>query len=419
MISRIITRTLLCGFISICIGYMVPALFAYLDNAFFEKEIIEKIQCLSKKTCNINESTVLRGNDNNHCETHDKSKDELTVLCKNDDKHYETYKKSYDFLYKRQHDEEEPSNTYSLSSNKKTSSFSVKMDTEKDKYVVLPIYKSSAYFVWPALFTSLWWLIFIFPEFTRCLWDENEISHYNHKLKIDAQAVIWSVMIFTAYLVPFLFRNEFTGNLDRIIFAYTNKDICKICYYTLWFHGAIFSISLSAIWKAWSAYFSECKNTIYSISIHDEKLTIETIATSVITIKRYVSICFAQWQIASIMLGLGFIFYSSYFWILISKYGDSRYIIDGVIIHSLWAITWVVISLPIMYIWIAWHRETIKLRKTLLLKDKEYIKNDAGKNCENDIGISDIMTTSPIGIWNLIVSSIAAVVSFFAPLFQS
>ncbi len=63
---------------------------------------------------------------------------------------------------------------------------------------------------------------------------------------------------------------------------------------------------------------------------------------------------FVHWQLASIVLALGFLFFTNFFWTLVAGYHDQRYLLSAILAHVLWATSWGLISLPVIIKWRHW-----------------------------------------------------------------
>ncbi|HEX2122863.1 MAG TPA: hypothetical protein VHL59_14625, partial [Thermoanaerobaculia bacterium] len=63
---------------------------------------------------------------------------------------------------------------------------------------------------------------------------------------------------------------------------------------------------------------------------------------------------FAEWQIRSVILAVGFIFFTNFFWTLVARNKDQRYMISAILVHVLWTISWCAISLPLIARWRYW-----------------------------------------------------------------
>ena len=52
-----------------------------------------------------------------------------------------------------------------------------------------------------------------------------------------------------------------------------------------------------------------------------------------------------------LLVRLGFIYFTTFFWSLVAKYHDQRYVISAFLAHSVWVLTWVFLSMPLLKCW--------------------------------------------------------------------
>lgn len=387
-ISPIITKTLWCLVLSALVGYLIPAFVAMRNDVFTEREVIKKIK------------------ENNNCNSKNDGTESRNNIC--------TWIELYEHKKKQGNEKIDLYNSDLTESDTRIDiETTLHYEKFKEKYVILPIYKSSVYFVWPAMYATLGWLLCIYPIVQRILWGEGSfkgaVDITNWKLFIP-----WIGLVYVLYRTTYLFRNFMcpdAEDMNRVIYAYTNYDICRPCFYVQEANAVILVVLLCFLWH-------ECLTKYNSIRIaidipeknNDGYAPINSLIKKSEDIRRLVSTQFAQWQITSVVLALGFVFVSSYYWILVWHYGDARYSIDGLVVHILWGISWGVVSLPLMKAWITWKEWLSELRKAIFT-------NNYGQ-AGNDDSLNELISASPVGVWNLVASSIAAVVSFFIPVLQ-
>jgi hypothetical protein len=66
------------------------------------------------------------------------------------------------------------------------------------------------------------------------------------------------------------------------------------------------------------------------------------------------SALFLYWQMCSIILAGAFLPYTVFFWTYVISFGDQRYLPHAVIMHGLWGVSWLLISLPLGWTWYQW-----------------------------------------------------------------
>jgi hypothetical protein len=117
---------------------------------------------------------------------------------------------------------------------------------------------------------------------------------------------------------------------------------------------------------------------------------------------------FLHWQIASILLGSAFLWYTIFFWQMVIVYKDIRYTPHAIIVNSIWIMTWMIISLPLLITSYHWY----KLRsRAVVALTKASLPNDY----DPDRVAVALDKLQPISPWNLAASSIAVAVSLIAP----
>jgi hypothetical protein len=89
---------------------------------------------------------------------------------------------------------------------------------------------------------------------------------------------------------------------------------------------------------------------------------------------------------------------------------DARYFGSAVTIHALWAFTWIIVSLPLIFTWQYWFG--IRNRALTLVSLSE---SDAK---EKELKVKALLELYPVSTWTVITSSIAGVVAFVLPLLQ-
>src|SRR5205823_1763715 len=116
----------------------------------------------------------------------------------------------------------------------------------------------------------------------------------------------------------------------------------------------------------------------------------------------------SRWQSHSLLLMVAFLPWSWFFWWSVTDLGDSRYIYTAILIHALWGISWLLLSLPLLYSWRAWSEYRLRLIGSTLGQSKD----------EADRSITVLREIQPISHLQLAAGSIATMVSFLLPLFQ-
>ena len=213
----------------------------------------------------------------------------------------------------------------------------------------------------------------------------------------------------------YLHRNGEELDEGRVVFAFTQFDICKECFSVFEFNWFVFCILIVIVWEQWSYYFRNFRERL-----RNEK-NISYVSFEGAFEYKYIerlSKTYLEWQMASVLLAFAFIPFSKYYYHLYSL-GDKRYLMDAVIVHGLWSVTWLFVSLPLIftvYQWRSFRNQTLESLKA----EAECINKDnyemVLKQIETKLKI--LQEIHPVSFWNLVITSIASVVSLFLPLSQ-
>ncbi len=235
------------------------------------------------------------------------------------------------------------------------------------------------------LYISLGILIFVYPPRWKHIFvDGNgvvsdvdiEIS-YRFIGRNILQIISLSIAIFFLFQGELLIRNflwDIHNSPLRKVYAYPNFDVNKCGFYVELFISAIFSFLLAVIWKQWliaNKLVYLCNK--YSFNIIKERSGINGNLVGYNTEQKNfinswknilftrmlssISMYFTRWQERSVILGLGFISYPAYYYVLLNKYGDHRYFVGAITAHSLWLITWVLLSRPVTHLYLNWNKD--------------------------------------------------------------
>ncbi len=249
------------------------------------------------------------------------------------------------------------------------------------------------------------------------------IKDYNPLNYLKYCLVLW----FFCRLIN-LYRNAsyylHTYGLDdrRVLFAFTNSDFCLPCFVMLEINWIIYLFILVMIWYQWSAYLKSHIN--YLIKNQNNNTKILEYALDHVNMD-CLSKLFLEWQVASIMLAMAFIPFTMYYYGLF-KLDDQRYFLDVIIIHSLWAFSWLIISLPLGFSAYKWRLRRSHAISTL----STYIRKGLSSNDNIDRDHQGVIQSSvesylklmtdfqPINFWNIMTSSIIAAIAFLSPVIK-
>lgn len=186
--------------------------------------------------------------------------------------------------------------------------------------------------LWPAIYTSLGCLLICFesPRLERM-----KRKHVLVLLGLGS-------LIYVYYEWPLWARNFLLGSHGRTVFAFTNYDIDKASFLTQEGMIAGFAFLLAAVWMKWSYIAEEQQETLKRESGKGY--------FNPALLSRVQSV-FSLWILSSLVLALGFAYFTTFFWNLVAGYHDQRYILSAFLAHSLWILTWSVLSMPLLRCW--------------------------------------------------------------------
>jgi len=257
-------------------------------------------------------------------------------------------------------------------------------------------YLGSTMLLWPTSLTCLGWLAFVVPPFAKT----RDRTGWRKRI---LWLTLWVVLL---YRWPTWIRNFFSLNQDRVYWGVANVDVD---FFGFWYQeilGILVSFLIATIWVQWLAFFYHRKRQV------DEAPA--DAVTAALDPRRLedLSTIFLHWQIASVILSLAFIWYTYFFWDAVFRVHDKRYVVHGIIVHGMWLLTWLILTLPLLSTLYSWQRtkaQAISAVGTLIRTGAEGTK---------DL-LDAIRSFEPISPWNLAASTIALVFSFLAPLFHA
>ncbi len=104
--------------------------------------------------------------------------------------------------------------------------------------------------------------------------------------------------------------------------------------------------------------------------------------------------------------------YTMMFWNLIIKIGDQRYLPHAYVMHGLWGLTWLIISLPLFESWSKWYRERMRAISALALLSPSDVKL-------NELQLNMLKEYTPVHFWNLFVTGAVTIITFLYPILQA
>jgi hypothetical protein len=267
------------------------------------------------------------------------------------------------------------------------------VDSARAPVAVIPFYLNPQMVLWPAIYTTLGWLLLLLRP---------RVRNARRTLAKPWQILALGSTTYVFYQWPLWLRNFVFNNQGRTVYAYPNFDIDRASFFVQELVIAGFCLMLAGVWLQWAQYYAITRRSSYVR--HEDPIARALDPGSLARLARL----FSEWQVASVVLGCGFIFFTNFFWNLVAGYKDQRYVISALNAHVLWALTWIMISLPLITTWRSWH-------ETRLAAIAELSRTEE-KKAETLLKL--IQEARPFGQYASGAAALSAVASFLFPLLQ-
>jgi hypothetical protein len=209
---------------------------------------------------------------------------------------------------------------------------------------------------------------------------------------IAAAAAAYFMFSSTSWL-----RNFGLGSKGRTIFSYVNYDIGRWSFVLQEIRGLGICILLVVAWRAWSEHYASVVTDINNWDRPTEAL--DDVAQRASRIRNL----FFEWKLASVCVVMAFLPWTYFYWQTATIFGDSRYWVSAIVMHSFWAVTWIGVSAPLL----AASRWWTGLRARI-------VASSGG----NDVTLKALKELDPIGNAGAFGAAIASVVSFLLPVVE-
>lgn len=239
----------------------------------------------------------------------------------------------------------------------------------------------------------------------------------------ESQVLVWKVIIFVHFLLlvvviwqlPGWARNFCTQQEEsRIVFAHSNYDISPLSFWVEQSNIFIFSVFLACLWLKWFhlAIKSHRRETESNPSGGENRegpcRSVEMVFNEM---RRKVSDAFHLWQLESVLISCIFVWGTFFYWDKVINVGDTRYYIEAIGFHALWAITWGIISIQFVQTWREWDN---KRHKAIW----KCANGEINLKAKREDVIKYLQALKPVSSISLLFSSVVAVGAFVAPLFE-
>jgi hypothetical protein len=246
-------------------------------------------------------------------------------------------------------------------------------------------YLESLMIMWPAFYICLAWLIFILaPAYPRRPGIRRWIPLF--------------IGTFVLYRWPTWMRNvPALRYIERHVYANGNWDLSVGSFVVQEVQAVLACVLLVAVWAIWADFIPVWQAQVRECLWGDRrKERLPEFAESFVRL-------FVHWQVCSLILAGGFIPYTFFFWNYVIEYGDKRYLAHALIMHGIWGVTWLLISMPLAWTWYQWN---VRYRLEVQMTAKP--PNSAEEKNAIEMG-------SLIGSWNVMGSLATAVLAFGFP----
>jgi hypothetical protein len=356
--------------VALLLGVAYPGVAAYLANVFYEDQVIETIRAKP--------SLKKQADAYNEFEARQKS---IAAQITKVESYLATMNLTQDNLAQVER------------------AVSLRKTLEDQKNAAPPIrlsafYLGSTMHLWPAMFTFLGCLIFMFPP---------PLERPFSKTITLKRALLLAGIIVLVYRWPTWFRNTPYGQEGRISYGSNNIDVDPLGFFVQESLGFMVALLVAVTFLKWFAYYFQVKAVL--ASVQDKDPITELLKPG---LSERLAHMFLHWQISSILLTLGFVWYTIFFWQMVIVYKDMRYTPHAVIVHSMWIMAWIAISLPLLITSYHWYRVRGRAMAAL-------VKSEVKSDCDPDRAAAALDRLQPVSSWNVAASSVAVVGSLLAP----
>jgi hypothetical protein len=196
----------------------------------------------------------------------------------------------------------------------------------------------------------------------------------------------------TAWARNFAFRSR-----GRTIFSYVNYDIGPWSFVFQEARALGMCVLLALVCRAWSRHYARVLQEIDSWG-HDGQTLVEVAAHA-----SRIRGLFRNWQLASACVVVAFLPWTYFYWQTASVFQDTRYYVSAIVMHALWAITWITISAPLLAAMAWW----INTRGLIV-----------AKGCGDEGTLRALKEIDPISHAAAAGAALASVVSYLLPLLE-
>ncbi len=266
-----------------------------------------------------------------------------------------------------------------------------RLDNLKPPVVAVEFHLNPQLLLWPAIYTALGLLVTIFRPPAK-------VSFF--------RLIGLMCCIYVLYEWPLWIRNFVLSSEGRVVYAYPNFDIHPASFIAQEGQVLGFCFLVALLWLQWIAAAADVRREIRQVSPSPIVTTLDSRRMTALADE------FIAWQVNSVALGLGFLFFTQFFWNLVGALKDQRYLLSAMLAHAVWGVSWILLSMPVVLRWRAWSGARLQAM-TLVAKKKAAKEDDEGKLWDL---LRELQPLSAIG---MSISGAAAAASFVWPIIKS
>jgi hypothetical protein len=192
--------------------------------------------------------------------------------------------------------------------------------------------------------------------------------------------------------------------IDRKVYANGNWDISVGSFFVQELQALLGCVLVVAVWRIWTDFLP-----VWRLQVR-ECLKDEADDKKVAEFAEGFVRLVIHWQVCSVVLAGAFVPYTFFFWDYVIGYRDKRYLAHALIIHGMWGMTWLLISMPLAWTWYEWN---------VRFKLRGYSQKGPERPSEGPIDQPRAVEMGAlVGSWNVIGSLAGAALAFVFPLIK-
>jgi hypothetical protein len=259
-----------------------------------------------------------------------------------------------------------------------------------EQIVVAPFFLDNLMLAWSAMYVALGTLLFILlPEIG------GRPSSMSWKIVLAVGA------LYPLYQGPVWLRNFVLSNEQRRVYSFPNYDICPASFWMQEINTFIWLLLITLLWNRWFLIYK----------LRNDELARDADSPPDMKSLTRLSDTFLHWQVSSGVLALGFIVFTGAFWDLVIVEKDRRYLLPAVVLHVVWALSWMLATLPLFATWRDFNRK--KMRDMLTRSQANADERNSATQAEA------LEKLSPVALWNGFGSAVMTILSFIFPIIHA